>query len=270
MVGTGWYSSQVQPKYRTNGDVTIRTREFQHIWWHGVLRYVRPDAIVVVDSNSPVEPLAPPDGSPNVQRIRLATNPGHATTSSGHYCGWTASVILSLDYAIANNAEAFVYVEQDVALFGQSVSDSIRENLSTARYLFGKSDASTQPLQQSFFAIRGDSMRLFLSRLHSINNRDCDLSPEKKFHIATAPFWAYCLYKAFLHFPARTNKSLEQNSLLGKCFRAFLRLSLPWTRGYHFLPMGYGRDRPISFMDERYYFQHGDQHELRAHKENIV
>ena len=53
--------------------------------------------------------------------IRLPRNPGHATVHTGHYSGWTASVLYSLEYALAADIDYLVYVEQDVLLYGQGI-----------------------------------------------------------------------------------------------------------------------------------------------------
>lgn len=261
-IGTGWYSSSEERKYVNYGDDLIRSPDFRPLWWSCIKRFVKPDAVIIVDSASPVKSVEDNNPGCPVKVIELTINPGHSVVCPYHYSGWTSSVILSLEYAFACNADIYLYVEQDVLLYGDDLVNQIYIELSKASFVFGNGLSTPQILQQSFFAIHRRGMRRFLRGLHSIEQHDRDLSPETKFHIATASVvWSWLIL-----FVYRIKDVYLFNNRLGKSFiNHCLNLLFRLSRNYGLWSFGYGRTRPLDFNKNIFYFQHGSVDELKAY-----
>ena len=167
---TGWYCGG-NPRtldYKPDGADENRGVALRPLWWESVRRFLAPSQVVVVDSNSPVPPPDREHFDGRLEHIRLLRNPGHSQTTSYHYCGWTASVLVGLEYALANDLDYFLYIEQDALVFGERFLDRIKDSLRRHRFVFGSGHGTAWPLQQSVFAIRKDGYRSFLSRMHQI------------------------------------------------------------------------------------------------------
>ncbi len=259
-VFTGWYcvEPRSQPGYVVHGDEANRGLALRPLWWQSVSSFLDPKTVVIVDSASPL--VAPDERyfSGRIERIRLQVNPGHAQVTSFHYCGWMASVLLGVEYALLNGMDYFLYVEQDALLFGKQLSTLIEDQLRRHRFVFGAGTGTPWPLQQSLFAIRKDGYRKFLSGIHALEQGDKDLSPELKFAIAATESRAV----------AATAKGLLR-SLPERYKIRTLRHGLRPLRDYATLPFGYGRTRPMRFEDECFYFQHGSRAELEAYAEKL-
>jgi len=258
VVGTGWYSSATIREYKTHGDERIRGPEVRPYWWKSINDYISPDVVVVVDSASPIKPSDQDYSNVKLVTIELDDNPGHATEARYHYSGWTASVVLGLEYAFVSGADAFVYVEQDVLLRIPEFHKYLEDLLMVSPYIFGSGDSTPQILQQSFFCIGRRGMRRFLSRLHDIDMEDRSLAPEQKFHIAVAGRFSYILLRFF-------RERIVTIPRIGKRMAPLYPRILELTKNYETWPFGYGRARPIDFSNENFYFQHGTTEELNAY-----
>lgn len=257
---TGWYCSDRTSirNYRVEGAEINRGLALRRLWWESVSRSVSPGHVVVIDSASPVVASDEQYFSGRLDRIRLAMNPGHAQTTTHHYCGWTASVLVGLEYALTSDLDYFLYVEQDALLFGETLLDKVKAQLRRHRYVFGAGQGTIWPLQQSLFAIRKDAYRPFLSRMHQIGSTDRELSPELKFGIASA---TSPLLRAVLdRFVA-----IPSDEWRIKAVRKTLRS----LGEYGVLPFGYGRTRPIRFDDDCFYFQQGTVDEIATYARRI-
>ena len=253
-VFTGWYCDETSPRnYEVHGAEINRGLAFRPLWWQSISRFVSPSHVVVVDSASPSP--APDDRyfSGRIDQIRLQVNPGHPQTTKFHYSGWTASVLVGLEYALVSDLDYFLYVEQDALLFGDGLLDKIESQLRRHKFVFG-AGYGAWPLQQSVFAIRKDGYRQFLSRMHKIACRDVELSPELKFGIASAesPYLA-ALLDNFANVPVKTLRT------------KLVRRTLKALGEFAVLGFGYGRTRPINFNDDCFYFQQGTTAELNAY-----
>jgi hypothetical protein len=248
IIGSGWWCTDtVRPVVGRPywGSDVIRSAEFHHLWSAVIDAWTAPSAVFLVDSASPVKP---PITNSRYRTLHLSHNPGHATVHSGHYCGWMASVLHCLEYALSADADYLVYVEQDVLLFGSGI---IEHCISRMRkpLMFGSGVGTPQPLQQSFFIIRKDAMRRFLAGLHLIQKPDKVIVPE----------WKFMLASLGAHGPlvewlcADEVRRARIYRLLG---------SLMQKIGYDLLPIGYGRRRPLELTAPHFYFQHGTQEEL--------
>ena len=256
---TGWYCSGDEARdYKTEGAEANRGLALRPLWWQSVTRFLAPSRVIVVDSNSPVPPPDRDYFGGRLEHIRLLQNPGHPQTTNHHYSGWTASVLVGLEYALSSDIDYFLYVEQDALVFGDRFLDKIKDLLRRHRFVFGNGRGTAWPLQQSVFAIRKDGYRRFLSRMHQIPPTDRELSPELKFGVAAArsPLTRHALDR-FVRIPWEKWRT----KAVRKTVKIFPEFGL--------LPFGYGRVRPIRFDDDCFYFQQGTAVELAAYARRL-
>lgn len=251
VIGSGWWCTDSEERiagrpYR--GSDVIRSAEFHHLWSAVIDAWTAPSAVLLVDSASPVKP---PVSNTRYRILQLSHNPGHSTVHSGHYSGWTASVLHSLEYALSADADYLVYVEQDVLLFGDGIIEHCIAKMRKP-LMFGSGDGTPQPLQQSFFIVRKDGMRRFLAGLHSIDNPDKIIAPEWKFMLASLGARG-----AFIDWLCASE--VRRARLHRFCGHLMQKM------GYDLLPIGWGRSRPLDPTAKHFYFQHGTPEELRLY-----
>tara|TARA_B100000963_G_scaffold49152_1_gene37362 strand:- start:6149 stop:6940 length:792 start_codon:yes stop_codon:yes gene_type:complete len=242
IIGSGWWCGENQKSENRVifGDDSIRGKDFHKLWYESVCKYTNPEKIIIIDSNSPIKPDLY-KGDARIEFLSFPLNAGHSTDHKGKYSGWMRSILLGLEYAYLSDTEYFVYVEQDALLFGNNIVEKCIDKM-TKPYMFGSGLGTKQPLQQSFFIIRRDGMEKFIKRIQNISALDSKYSPEMKFTSACTLLWYYMPEFLF-------------------DIRGFWRLVKLYTN-CNYLPIGYGRKRPIDFNDDLFYFQHGNKDEL--------
>ena len=234
MIGSGWWCDEqpgVLPHHKGIG--YIRSQDFHKIWYQLINKFTHPERILIVDSASPIPPPINLDDK-RIEVHCLAKNLLHATVCKDQFCGWTASVMTGLLDCMFSDIEYFVYVEQDVLLYGEGIIEKAIASMTTP-YMFGEARGIPQPLQQSLFIIHRSGIPSFMHNMLAMREPDRVLSPERKFHFA-------CLGSA----------------VSNKMVRWLLRR---W-RNYDFLPYGYGRKRPLDFSQSHFYFQHATEEEF--------
>lgn len=259
IIASGWWctDSDARREKFLNGDDAIRGVEFHDVWASFIKKYSSPQEVVIVDSHSPIKPGWRRDLI-DLNVLELSTNLGHASSLSGHqkYCGWSASVLLSMQYVMLSDVEFYVYVEQDALIIGEGVIEELIQSMGEGiNFLFGGTSASGQPLQQSFFIVRKSYLDRFVGNYLAIPYTDNEICPEVKFAIATSPLFPFIpkfLFKQYL------------NSFHGKIVRRFVVYLAKLIGGYKCMGIGFGRDRPIDFLSEKLYFQHGDSKEISS------
>ena len=254
LVTSGWFSTNEARSYVTAGDELIRGVGFRPLWWKSMDTFIKPQHVFIVDSASPVKPDDAACTSTPFQYTELLINPGHSQNGKTHYCGAMAAIIMGLEFALHNDVEMLLYVEQDALVFGDAIVEKTKNALRRKDLVFG---SGALDIQQSFFAANKKGIRRFLSALHAINYSDKQVAPEHKFMFAASRFLPSPLIK------------LAEFTEIEKMRVAGLRLfSLicGLTKNYAFLPFGYGRKRPINFGDDVFYFQHGSADELARYK----
>ncbi|MHA0914286.1 hypothetical protein ACR9H8_05920 [Kosakonia cowanii] len=252
IIGSGWWCSKDDDtRERKYGDEEIRGGGFHKRWYDSIIKYTKPEQIYIVDSNSPVKP----DIASDIHFVSLNENGGHATSLTGKYSGWMRSVLHSMSYAQNCKCDYYVYVEQDVLLKGKEIIEHCIKNM-TKPYMFGKCNDFNNPLQQSFFIIRKDYLDVFLARLYLIKYDDSQISPEKKFALATSPFFNFIPKFIFVR---------PKSKLLTRIIWRFQNKLAQYLGRYDYLPIGYGRDRPIDMTKDFYYFQHASKDELNEY-----
>jgi len=143
----------------------------------------------------------------------------------------------------------------DALVFGDAIVEKTKNALRRKDLVFG---SSGNDIQQSFFAANKKGIRHFLSALHAINYSDKQVAPEHKFMFAASRFLPGPLIKLA--------EFTEVEKLRVAGLRLF-SLACALAKNYAFLPFGYGRERPINFGDEVFYFQHGSADELSRYRE---
>jgi GT2 family glycosyltransferase len=254
IIGSGWWCSENKENDRDKlyGDDSIRSVDFHYHWLSSIEKNTSPDKICIIDSNSPIKPKISSD---KIIYIELNENGGHSTKHVGKYSGWMRSVLHSMSYAQNSNCEYYIYVEQDVLLHGKGIIEYCIKNMKKP-YMFGKCNLFHNPLQQSFFIIKKDSIDSFLSKIYSINYTDNQISPEKKFAISSSRF--FNLLPKFIFVSPK-------NKLFKKMTWRVQNLICKAIGNYQYLPIGYGRDKPINFEDDYYYFQHATKDEIHEY-----
>jgi len=253
LVISGWYASDTPRTYVTAGDEVIRGPGFRSLWWRSLDQYVRPDNVLIVDSASPVKADDAAHTTTRFQRLELSRNPGHAQTTTSHYCGYMASVLLGLEYALQNGVDMVVYVEQDALVYGDHIIARTKRALQRSDLVVG---SDSRQIQQSYFAITQRGLRRFLAALHGIRYSDKQVAPEHKFMFAATRWLPSLALELAVYRPGPLRPA---------------RMRLFWllatlARGYEVLPFGYGRRRPIDFRDEVFYFQHGTAAEISQYR----
>lgn len=254
LVISGWYSTDAPRSYITSGDEMIRGPAFRSLWWQSLDRYIRPNHVLIVDSASPIKPDDAACTKTRFQRLELLRNPGHSQTTTAHYCGYMASVLLGLEFALHNGVDMVVYVEQDALVYGDRIIEQTKRALRRSDFVFGSDD---RQIQQSYFAINQRGLRRFLTALHAMPFSDKQIAPEHKFMFAASPWLPSLLLRLAIYTPV--------NPVRRAGVRLFWILS-NLARGYELLPFGYGRRRPINFQDEVFYFQHGAADEISQYR----
>ena len=256
VIGSGWWCSSTQesetnPNRKLLGDELTRGVAFFELWRQAIAAYASPMTIVVVDSASPLKPAEPLRHS--VNWIELPYNARHSTDHLGQWSGWTRSVLVSGQYALAAEADYFVYVEQDCLIHGKGIIEHCISRMRRG-LMFGTGDGTPQPLQQSFFIVDRPTLGRFLANLAALRMRDGELSPEWKFLIASfSPF----VHLANVAWP--TNKKIRKQ---------ILRMAK--RRFFDDLPVGSGRVRPIPRDCDYWYFQHGSAEEIASFRREIA
>ena len=254
LVATGWFSTNEARSYVTKGDELIRGVGFRSLWWKSVDTFIKPQHVFIVDSASPIKPDDAAHTATPFQYTELLMNPGHSQNGKTHYCGYMAGVILGLEFALLNDVDMFLYVEQDALVFGDAIVEKTKNALRRRNLVFGSGGLD---IQQSFFAANKKGIRHFLSALHAIDYSDKPVAPEHKFMFAASRFLPGPLIKLA--------EFTEVEKLRVAGLRLF-SLACALAKNYAFLPFGYGRERPINFGDEVFYFQHGSADELTRYK----
>ncbi|WP_157922174.1 hypothetical protein, partial [Escherichia coli] len=249
IVGSGWWCNEKEDyREKCYGDNSIRGKEFHQKWYESLLLNTSPAEIYIVDSDSPIKP----NFDKRIKFVSLNENGGHSTNLTGKYSGWMRSVIHSMSYAQCCDCDYYIYVEQDVLLKGKGIVEYCISKM-TKPFMFGLCHDHHNPLQQSFFIIKKDYIDIFLSRLYLIKYNDFDISPEKKFALATSPFFHLIPQILFVR---------PKSKLMLRLFWRIQNTLAKILGSYDYLPIGYGRDRPINLSDKYYYFQHGTMEEI--------
>lgn len=253
IITTGWWCTNddaIDDRKIIQGESIIRTDEFHKIWFDAVNTYTTPQKVFIVDSDSPVKPIM---NKEKETLVTLMNNAGHSTHHTGKLSGVSRAHLLGMSLVMVNEADYWVYIEQDALIYGKGIIEKCIEKMNKP-YMFGYGLGTPQPVQQSLMIIKKEGIPKFIKNFTGIKAKDSEISPEVKFAIATS-FILKCI-------PERIYIKMEDNTRLGNLLRRVIWKCIKTFRGFDYLPIGYGRARPIDFGNTHFYFQHGDQEEL--------
>jgi len=255
IITTGWWSTKDDIDNRTIkvGNSIIRSKEFHELWFQAIKKYTSSKKIFIIDSNSPVKPIM---NEEDEVLISLLKNAGHSTNHIGKLCGVSRAHLLGMSLAMVNEVDYWVYVEQDALIYGDGIIEECIKQMKKP-YMFGYglgTPQPTQPTQQSLMIIKKEAIPKFIYNFNKIKAKDSQISPETKFAIATTPILQLISEKFFI--------KMEDNTKMGNFIKRVIWKLIDIFRDFDYLPIGYGRVRPINFDDKYFYFQHGDKEEL--------
>ncbi len=202
VVGSGWWSDH-SPHDWTIGTQEAHTPAFFSLWLKLVKKYVSPSCIVVTDSHAPLKPSIVDRAG--VEWIELDQNYGHSNDIrigriSTKHSGFTRSLFLGATYAIACDADYYVYVEQDCVIHGDGILDAIVAGMEHpialgARTSGGQGiEGRAAPMfQQSLIVVARSGLERFISAILSAPETDGELPPEEKLARDLAPFSELCI-----------------------------------------------------------------------------
>jgi hypothetical protein len=267
LIISGWYATDTPRNYKTYGSETIRGNELRQLWLSCVEEFLSAEYILYTDSNSPIQMDSTGSTHAIQKTLALDLNPGHPQSTELHYCGWCASAIMGLEYALFCDYDYVIYVEQDCLVYGEELLRILLESVEKTGISFGSGKGTPQYMQQSLFILKKDYIRQFLGRLHNINAKDSEISPEDKFHLATCAL----LPRLGLTMIIKIENLFKSRKLrlISAACRRIKFLLFAFTRVYSFLPINYGRSRPLNFNDKAFYFQHASSAEIDAFKSLI-
>jgi hypothetical protein len=258
LICTGWYSSNEAREYKTFGDELIRHRSFRSLWWQSIDTFIKPQHVLIVDSASPLKPEDHLYTSTKFTNLELLKNPGHSQTCKTHYCGAMAAIIIGLEFALHNDVDFVLYVEQDALVYGKDFLDKVKHELLKNDFVFG--GKMFGEIEQTIFAVNKKGIRKFLSAINKINYTDRQIGPELKFMYAASVLKSLPLVGLF---------SYDNPRMVRRSSSKLFTLLMPILKQYSVLPFGYGRSRPINFDDDIFYFQQGSVDEINAYKKLI-
>lgn len=260
VITTGWWCTNddaVDERQYIRGDASIRTDAFHTIWFDAVSRFSDPKKIYIIDSASPVKPVM---NEGNEVMISLMSNAGHATHHRGKLSGVSRAHLLGMSVAMANEVDYWVYIEQDALIYGKGIIEKCIREMKKP-YMFGYGLGTPQPVQQSLMIIKKEAIPKFIYNFNRINAKDSEIAPEVKFAMATS--------EILMRLPEKMYMKMEDGTAMGSFLKRVVWKLIKTFRGFDYLPVGYGRCRPIDFNAEQFYFQHGDQRELDTYMEKM-
>ncbi len=266
LVSSGWWCDESGiEEQRTNpiGDDYIRSRNFHQLWYRCIKRFSNPGAIYIVDSASPTSPILNEDEI----FVSLQKNYGYSLYCTDRFCGFVRAVALGMYYAYINSFEYWVYIEQDALVFGDGIVECCIDFMRQTRcsILFGDGRGTPQPTQQSFMLMHMDAIMPFLYEIDKIKSSDREISPEWKFSIA-----ANSILRLIPEGLFRGALSPDKHGrITGAITRRLMAAATSIGKKYRYLPIGYGRARPIQFNDPHFYFQRGTREELDRFMEKL-
>lgn len=170
IIGCGWWCDgtgvHTHSQHQKGVDPNTRQKDFFDTWYKAITEFTNPRRIVVIDSNSPVKPRL--SGKKNISFISLNKNYGAGLdgTRNKKLSGWDRSIIGGAAFAFLNEADYFVYIEQDCLIYGDGIIEEAIDHMKREGkpLMVGSGSGTPQPIQQSFIIIRRDYIPTFFER----------------------------------------------------------------------------------------------------------
>lgn len=191
IISSGWFSdiNNITEKGKLSNDhqkryggIESRSKKFSEYWLSHILNQsILPKKIYILDADSPEKISNNVKNHKLVDISKQTKNFGHGVhcQKENILCGWARGFIYGLMQAYLNDCD-FVYIEQDLLLFGKdhlkNLFELMKKNKKEICYLTG--EETPQMLQQSFVIIKHNYLSTFISKL--INETNHRISEELK------------------------------------------------------------------------------------------
>ncbi len=178
IIHTGWWcdGTGLHPGATKYSDARIRTQDFFDVWYEFVRAYTNPEKIIVVDSASPTRPRL--DGK-DVEFVSMKRNFLHGMKCDTKYGGWTRAFFTGAFYALMNDADYAVFVEQDCLPVGEGIIERAIANMGDKRISFALGGPNRS--DQSLTVLRTDYVLDFMRGFFALPQDDRELDTEDKF-----------------------------------------------------------------------------------------
>ena len=269
IIGSGWFlaDSHGGTNWSAFGDEETRSPEMHELWGRSILRNTQPEAVFIVDSDSPVE--SPLRSNSEICWVDLDKNYGHSTSHSGKYSGWMRAHFALSGVLLASDASWMIYVEQDALLHGSGIIEN--EIAKSKLGIFFGTGYQSQPIQQSLYGIHRSRILDFNRRIEKIPFRDMELSPESKFTWAASripveflgAFWKTLrfLFARVLPIPRGTEPESLALLIVNKLAKS--------ARSFDYLKLFGGRDRPVPWDRGNFYVTSCTREELQLYRDKL-
>ncbi len=178
IIHSGWWcdGTGVHPGATKYSDARIRTVAFFDVWYEFVRAYTKPEKILIVDSASPVLPDL--DGK-DIECVSMRRNFLHGMKCDTQWGGWTRAFFTGAFYALMNDVDYAVFVEQDCLPVGEGVVERAIANMGDKKISFSLGGPNRS--DQSFTILRRDYIAEFARKFMAIPKDDREMDTEDKF-----------------------------------------------------------------------------------------
>ena len=206
IIGSGWFSDefnktelgiQTNLHQKTRGGISGRNSRFSKHWLSHILNQsIIPKKIFILDADSPEEIDSNVKNHYLVEISKQLKNFGHGVVCSKKniLCGWARSFLHGAMQAYLNDCD-YVYVEQDLLIFGEKFLEnifvSLEKNEKNVCYLNG--DETCQKLQQSLVVVKHCYLIKLITNLLNYNNNT--ISEETKHYNVIKDDVMWCEYR---------------------------------------------------------------------------
>ena len=206
IIGSGWFSDEFNKTelgIETNlhqkkfGGIHGRNSTFSKYWLSHILNQsILPKKIFILDANSPEEIDINVRNHELVEISKQLKNFGHGSycIKENILCGWARGFLHGAMQAYINDCD-YVYVEQDLLLFGEKFLEnifvSLENNKKSICYLNGSE--TCQNLQQSLIVVKHKYLIELITKL--LNYKDNTISEELKHFNVVKNDVMWCQYK---------------------------------------------------------------------------
>lgn len=206
IIGSGWFSDEfnktdlgkktnLHQKYR--GGTSGRNSRFSKYWLSHILsQSILPKKIFILDADSPDEIDINVKNHSLVEISKQLKNFGHGAICEKYniLCGWARGFLHGAMQAYLNDCD-YVYVEQDLLLFGKNFIENIflllEKNKKKICYLNG--EETCQLLQQSLVIVKHCYLIKLITNL--LNSKDHTISEEAKHYNVVKTDIMWCQYR---------------------------------------------------------------------------
>uniref|UniRef100_A0A6C0BTM6 Nucleotide-diphospho-sugar transferase domain-containing protein n=1 Tax=viral metagenome TaxID=1070528 RepID=A0A6C0BTM6_9ZZZZ len=206
IIGSGWFSDEhnktdmgketnkFQLKY---GGTAGRNSNFSKYWLSHILNQsILPKKIVILDADSPQEIDINVKNHKLVEISKQLRNFGHGVYCANHniLCGWARGFLYGAMQSYLNDCD-YVYVEQDLLLFGKNFLENIFKLLESnnKEICCMNGDETPQKLQQSLIIVKHSYLIKYITGL--LNYNDNTISEELKHYNIIKDDVMWCPYR---------------------------------------------------------------------------